>query len=66
MRESEEHERIEPGPTPWPVRAGAIWKTLYGHSLAIAFGAGDPEHLAAAGQIATIQALAAPHSQTGV
>ena len=24
--------------TPWPVRAGGIWRTLYGHSLAIAFG----------------------------
>jgi hypothetical protein len=37
MHESEEHERIEPGPTPWPVRVGGTWKTLYGHSLAIAF-----------------------------
>ena len=38
MSEAEEHERIEPGPTPWPVRAGGLWKTLYGHSLAICFG----------------------------
>jgi hypothetical protein len=37
MRESEEQPRIEPGPVPWPVRAGGLWKTLYGHSLAIAF-----------------------------
>lgn len=29
---------IRPGPKPWPVRKGGIWKTLYGHSLAIAFG----------------------------
>lgn len=38
MSPEQEDERIEPGPTPWPVRAGGIWKTLYGHSLAIAFG----------------------------
>ena len=37
MSESEEDPRIEPGPTPWPVRAGGLWKTLYAHSLAIAF-----------------------------
>jgi hypothetical protein len=37
MSESEEDPRIEPGPTPWPVRAGGLWKSLYGHSLAIAF-----------------------------
>jgi hypothetical protein len=36
---SDETPRIDPGPTPWPVRAGGVWKTLYGHSLAIAFGA---------------------------
>ncbi|HDS1650832.1 hypothetical protein ERT44_01670 [Stenotrophomonas sp. MA5] len=35
---AQEHARIEPGPTPWPVLRGGIWKTLYGHSLAIAFG----------------------------
>jgi hypothetical protein len=37
LKESEEDERIEPGTKPWPVRAGGIWKSLYGHSLAIAF-----------------------------
>lgn len=37
LSESEEHERVEDGPTPWPVRKGGIWKMLYGHSLAIAF-----------------------------
>lgn len=37
MSESDEDKRIEPGPTPWPVRAGGVWKMLYGHSLAIAF-----------------------------
>ena len=36
LSESEEQERIEEGPTPWPVRKGGIWKMLYGHSLAIA------------------------------
>src|SRR5690606_23033791 len=35
----QEEQRIEPGPTPWPVRKGGIWKTLYGHSLAIVFSA---------------------------
>jgi len=35
---AQEDERIDPGTTPWPVRRGGIWKTLYGHSLAIAFG----------------------------
>jgi len=34
----EEEERVEDGPTPWPVRRGGVWKALYGHSLAIAFG----------------------------
>jgi len=38
MSPSQEHERVERGPVPWPVRAGGLWKTLYGHSLAIAFG----------------------------
>lgn len=38
MSESEEDQDVQPGPVPWPVRAGGIWKTLYGHSLAIAFG----------------------------
>lgn len=36
---AQEEERIEAGPTPWPVRRGGLWKSLYGHSLAIAFGA---------------------------
>jgi hypothetical protein len=33
---AQEHERIEAGPTPWPVRRGGLWKRLYGHSLSIA------------------------------
>ena len=37
MSPEQEKERIDPGPTPWPVRVGGVWKTLYGHSLAIAF-----------------------------
>jgi hypothetical protein len=37
MKESQEKERIEQGPKPWPVRIGGIWRTLYAHSLAIAF-----------------------------
>lgn len=35
--EEEEEERILPGPPPWAVRKGGIWKLLYGHSLAIVF-----------------------------
>jgi len=38
LKKSEEEERIEPGARPWPVRAGGVWRVLYGHSLAIAFG----------------------------
>jgi hypothetical protein len=38
MSEAAEDKRIDAGPTPWPVRAGGVWKMLYGHSLAIAFG----------------------------
>lgn len=34
---AEEEERIDEGPTPWPVRAGGWAKTLYAHSLALAF-----------------------------
>ncbi len=37
MTEAEEDPRIDPGPPPWPVRAGGIWKALYSHSLAMAF-----------------------------
>jgi hypothetical protein len=37
MSPSQESERVERGPVPWPVKAGGLWKTLYGHSLAIAF-----------------------------
>lgn len=37
MSPEEEEERIEEGPTPWAARAGGVWRTLYGHSLAIAF-----------------------------
>jgi len=38
LDEAQEEERVEPGRTPWAVRKGGLWKTLYGHSLAIAFG----------------------------
>lgn len=38
MSKVEEDDKIQAGAVPWPVRAGGIWKTLYGHSLAIAFG----------------------------
>jgi hypothetical protein len=38
MTIEQEDEKLDDGPTPWPVRAGGVWKTLYGHSLAIAFG----------------------------
>jgi hypothetical protein len=35
--ESKEEEKVEPGPTPWPVRAGGLWKLVYANSLALAF-----------------------------
>lgn len=38
LDQAEEEPEIDPGATPWPVRKGGVWKTLYGHSLAIAFG----------------------------
>lgn len=38
LSHAQEQERIEPGPVPWAVRKGGVWKVLYGHSLAIAFG----------------------------
>ena len=38
MSKLDEDDKIQAGAVPWPVRAGGIWKTLYGHSLAIAFG----------------------------
>ncbi|HEL5613648.1 hypothetical protein JY409_15900 [Stenotrophomonas maltophilia] len=34
---AEEKPRVESGPVPWPVRKGGVWKSLYGHSLAIVF-----------------------------
>ncbi|MGR4875880.1 DUF6766 family protein [Pseudoxanthomonas sp. LARHCG66] len=34
---AEEEERIDAGPTPWPVRIGGFWKSLYAHSLSMAF-----------------------------
>ncbi len=34
---AEEEERIDPGPTPWPVLVGGAWRWLYAHSLSIAF-----------------------------
>ncbi|WP_394540223.1 hypothetical protein PRJ39_06485 [Lysobacter enzymogenes] len=33
----DEPEQIDPGPTPWPVRKGGLWRRLYSHSLTIAF-----------------------------
>ncbi|QQP99064.1 DUF6766 family protein [Lysobacter enzymogenes] len=30
-------EDIEPGPAPWPVRRGGLWRRLYAHSLTAAF-----------------------------
>lgn len=37
LEAAEEESRVEPGTPPWPVRKGGLWKSLYGHSLAIAF-----------------------------
>lgn len=34
---SPDEEKIDSGPTPWPVRAGGLWKLLYANSLALAF-----------------------------
>lgn len=34
---AEEEPRVGSGPVPWPVRKGGVWKSLYGHSLAIVF-----------------------------
>ncbi|MCC4601174.1 hypothetical protein JWH11_19245 [Xanthomonas melonis] len=36
---ADEQGAIAAGPAPWPVRAGGLWRVLYGHSLAIAFAA---------------------------
>lgn len=33
----EEPEKIDSGPTPWPVRMGGWWRKLYSHSLTVAF-----------------------------
>lgn len=33
----QEPDRIEPGPTPWPVRKGGLWRKLYANSLTLAF-----------------------------
>lgn len=38
MSPEEEHERIDPGPKPWPVRAGGMVRKVYEYSLPIAFG----------------------------
>lgn len=35
---AQEQPRVDAGPAPWPVRRGGRYRTLYGHSLAIAFG----------------------------
>ncbi|KRG68044.1 DUF6766 family protein [Pseudoxanthomonas dokdonensis] len=32
-----ERQRIDPGPTPWPVAAGGVWRALYAHSLALVY-----------------------------
>ena len=40
FEQSPDEEKIDPGPTPWPVRAGGFWKLLYANSLALAFGVG--------------------------
>lgn len=32
----EEQERVDEGPTPWPLRAGGFWRVLYANSLSIA------------------------------
>ena len=37
LRPEEEEERIDAGPTPWPARAGGLLRTLYAHSLSLAF-----------------------------
>jgi len=34
---AEEDNTIEPGATPWPVRKGGVWKTLYANSLSLAY-----------------------------
>ncbi|NDK38420.1 hypothetical protein DT603_06130 [Pseudoxanthomonas gei] len=36
---AEEQDSVQPGPVPWPVRAGGLWLRLYEHSLALAFSA---------------------------
>jgi len=33
-----EDSHVDPGPVPWPVRAGGVWYWLYSHSLSVAFG----------------------------
>jgi hypothetical protein len=33
---AKEHENIEPGPKPWPLRRGGIWRRLYANSLSLA------------------------------
>jgi hypothetical protein len=33
---AEEHEQIDPGPKPWPLRVGGVWRALYARSLSIA------------------------------
>jgi len=38
MSPEQESQRVDPGPRPWPVRAGGIWLWLYERSLSIAFG----------------------------
>lgn len=33
----DEPEDVEPGPTPWPLRRGGVWRRLYANSLTLAF-----------------------------
>lgn len=34
---AQEEDRIEAGPTPWPLRAGGAWRWLYANSLSLAY-----------------------------
>lgn len=34
---ADEESVVEAGPTPWPVKAGAVWRYLYANSLALAY-----------------------------
>ncbi len=34
---ADEDDDVEAGPTPWPVKAGRVWRCLYANSLALAY-----------------------------